>query len=163
MCVSSSRIQGQVARAEVMGLHSATWRIHASAVDDLDLLEGSLRWLTGKDCELAVERGKSWHGSEQTILEATTKRKKDALQTLARLGDEALAGLLEEGVSKRIDDEKIMHVRIGLSRLVRGEVVLVTDDDAVATAKGQFKIEAYPGSEPSAVITETILSMLDSK
>ena len=160
--MSSSRIQGRVARAEAMGLHSATWRIHASAVDDLDLLEGSLRWLTGDGCELAVERGKSWHGSEQTILEATTKRKKDALQTLARLGDEALAGLLE-GVSKRIDDEKIMHVRIGLSRLVRGEVALVTNDDAVATAKGQFKIEAYPGSEPSAVITETILLMLDSK
>tara|TARA_B100001245_G_C22675159_1_gene330256 strand:+ start:93 stop:533 length:441 start_codon:yes stop_codon:yes gene_type:complete len=146
-----------------MGLHSATWRIHASAVDDLDLLTGSLRWLTGDDCELAVGRGKSWHGSEQTILEATTKRKKDALQALARLGDEVLAGLLEEGVSKRIDDEKVMHIRIGLSRLVRGEVALVTEDDTVATAKGQFKIEAYPGSEPSVVITKTILSMLDSE
>ena len=56
-----------------------------------------------------------------------------------------------------------MHIRIGLSRLVRGEVALVTEDDAVATAKGQFKIEAYPGSEPSVVITETILSMLDSE
>jgi len=162
LCLSSSRIQGRVTRAETMGLHSATWRIHASAVDDLALLEGSLRWLTGEDCELAVERGKSWHGSEQTILEATTKRKKDALQALARLGDEALVGLLKEGVSKRIDDEKVMHIRIGLSRLVRGEVALVTEDDAVATAKGQFKIEAYPGSEPSVVITETILSMLDS-
>ena len=146
-----------------MGLHSATWRIHASAVDDLDLLTGSLRWLTGDDCELAVGRGKSWHGSEQTILEATTKRKKDALQALARLGDEALAGLLEEAVSKRIDDEKVMHIRIGLSRLVRGEVALVTEDDTVATAKGQFKIEAYPGSEPSVVIPKTILSMLDSE
>ncbi len=162
MCLSSSRIQGRVTRAETMGLHSATWRIHASAVDDLALLEGSLRWLAGEDCEMAVERGKSWHGSEQTILEATTKRKKDALQALARLGDETLTGLLEEGVSKRIDDEKVMHIRIGLSRLVRGEVALVTEDDAVATAKGQFKIEAYPGSEPSVVITETILSMLDS-
>ena len=161
--MSSSRIQGRVARAEAMGLHSVTWRIHASAVDDLDLLEGSLRWLTGEDCELSVEKGKSWHGSEQTILEATTKRKKDALQALARLGDEALAGLLKEGVSKRIDDEKIMHIRIGLSRLVSGEVALVTEDDGVATAKGQFKIEAYPGNEPSVVITETILSMLDSK
>tara|TARA_B100001167_G_C16517699_1_gene188634 strand:- start:56 stop:496 length:441 start_codon:yes stop_codon:yes gene_type:complete len=146
-----------------MGLHSATWRIHASAVDDLDLLEGSLRWLTGEDCELAIERGKSWHGSEQTILEATTKRKKDALQALARLGNEALARLLEEGVSKRIDDEKVMHIRIGLSRLVRGEVALVTGGDTVATVKGQFKIESYPGSEPSVVITETIRSMLDSE
>ena len=163
MCLSSSRIQGRVARAEAMGLHSATWRIHASAVDDLDLLEGSLRWLTGEDCELAIERGKSWHGSEQTILEATTKRKKDALQALARLGNEALARLLEEGVSKRIDDEKVMHIRIGLSRLVRGEVALVTGGDTVATVKGQFKIESYPGSEPSVVITETIRSMLDSE
>ena len=159
--MSSSRIQGRVTRAETMGLHSATWRIHASAVDDLALLEGSLRWLTGEDCELAVERGKSWHGSEQTILEATTKRKKDALQALARLGDEALVGLLKEGVSKRIDDEKVMHIRIGLSRLVRGEVALVTEDDAVATAKGQFKIEVYPGSEPADVMSDTIRSLLE--
>jgi len=33
-----------------MGLHSATWRIHASAVADLGLLEGSLRWLAGDGC-----------------------------------------------------------------------------------------------------------------
>ena len=145
-----------------MGLHSATWRIHASAVDDLGLLEESLRWLTGDHCELTVERDKSWHGSEQTILETTTKRKKAALKALSRLGDGVLKGLLDEGVSKRIDDEKNMHIRIRLSDLVRGEVVLVSENKSVAAAKGQFKIEAYPGSEPSDVITKTILSMLDS-
>ena len=145
-----------------MGLHSATWRIHASAVDDLALLEESLRWLTGDDCNLTVEKDKSWHGSEQTILEATTKRKKTALNALARLGNEILEGLLDEGVSKRIDDEKVMHVRIRISNLVRGKIVLVSEDNTVAFAKGQFKIESYPGSEPSDVITEVILSMLDS-
>ncbi|HIG38073.1 MAG TPA: hypothetical protein EYQ15_02005 [Candidatus Poseidoniales archaeon] len=145
-----------------MGLHSATWRIHASAVDDLNLLEDSLRWLTGDDCNLTVEKDKSWHGSEQTVLEATTKRKKAALKALARLGDEVLEGLLDEGVSRRIDDEKVMHVRIRLSNLVRGEIVIISEDDAVSVAKGQFKIESYPGSEPSDVITETILSMLNS-
>ena len=145
-----------------MGLHSATWRIHASAVDDLDLLEESLRWLAGDLCELTVGRDKSWHGSEQTVLETTTNRKKVALEALARLGDEVLKGLLNEGISKRIDDEKNMHIRIRLSNLVRGEIVLISEDSSVATAKGQFKIESYPGSEPSDVITETILSMLDS-
>ena len=160
--MSSSRIQGRIARAGAMGLHSATWRIHASAVDDLALLEESLRWLTGDDCNLTVEKDKSWHGSEQTILEATTKRKKTALNALARLGNEILEGLLDEGVSKRIDDEKVMHVRIRISNLVRGKIVLVSEDNTVAVAKGQFKIESYPGSEPSDVITEVILSMLDS-
>ena len=116
------------------------WRVHASAVDDVGLLEQSLQWLVGDDCELTVESGKSSHGSHQTTIEATTKRKKFALGALARLGEGALRTLLEEGVTRRIDDEKVMHVRIRLSDLVRGEVSIVSDDDSVATAKGQFKI-----------------------
>ena len=40
--------------------------------------------------------------------------------------------------------------------------MLISEDDTVSVAKGQFKIESYPGSEPSDVITETILSMLNS-
>jgi len=146
-----------------MGLHSATWRIHASAVDDVGLLEQSLRWLVGDDCDLSVDSGKSWHGSHQTTIEATTMRRKIALGALARLGDGALRKLLEEGVSRRIDEEKVMHVRIKLSDLVRGEVSIASDDDSVATAKGHFKIESYPGSEPSEVISETMQSMLEEQ
>ncbi len=137
------------------------WRVHASAVDDVGLLEQSLQWLVGDDCELTVESGKSSHGSHQTTIEATTKRKKFALGALARLGEGALRTLLEEGVTRRIDDEKVMHIRIRLSDLVRGEVSIVSDDDSVATAKGQFKIESYPGSEPSEIISETIRTILE--
>ena len=137
------------------------WRVHASAVDDVGLLEQSLQWLVGDDCELTVESGKSSHGSHQTTIEATTKRKKFARGALARLGEGALRTLLEEGVARRIDDEKVMHIRIRLSDLVRGEVSIVSDDDSVATAKGQFKIESYPGSEPSEIISETIRTILE--
>ena len=137
------------------------WRVHASAVDDVGLLEQSLQWLVGDDCELTVESGKSSHGSHQTTIEATTKRKKFALGALARLGEGALRTLLEEGVARRIDNEKVMHIRIRLSDLVRGEVSIVSDDDSVATAKGQFKIESYPGSEPSEIISETIRTILE--
>ena len=146
-----------------MGLHSATWRVHASAVDDVGLLEQSLCWLVGDDCEVSVESGKSWHGSLQTTIEATTKRKKAALDALAKMGEDVLRGLLDDGVARRIDEEKVMHVRIRLSELVRGQVSVVSDDDLVATAKGQFKIESYPGSEPSEVISETIGTMLEGR
>ncbi len=84
------------------------------------------------------------------------------MKALTRLGDEVLEGLLDEGVSRRIDDEKVMHVRIRLSNLARGEIVLISEDDTVSVAKGQFKIESYPGSEPSDVIAETILLLLNS-
>ena len=143
-----------------MGLHSATWRIHASGVDDLSLLEESLRWLAGDGCELTMDKGKSWHGSPQAILQARVSKKKAAGESLARLGEAALTGLIKEGIAKRIDAEKMMHVRVELSKLVQGEVSLAADGHTGATAKGQFKIEVYPGSEPADVIGDTIHSIL---
>ena len=53
-----------------------------------------------------------------------------------------------------------MHVRVELSKLVQGEVSLAADGHTGATAKGQFKIEVYPGSEPADVIGDTIHSIL---
>ena len=143
-----------------MGLHSATWRIHASGVDDLSLLEESLRWLAGNGCELTMDKGKSWHGSPQTIMQARVSKKKAAGESLARLGEAALASLIKEGIAKRIDAEKVMHVRVELSKLVHGEVRLAADGHTGATAKGQFKIEVYPGSEPADVMSDTIRSIL---
>ena len=143
-----------------MGLHSATWRIHASAVDDLGLLEQSLRWLAGDGCELTIDKGKSWHGSPHTIMQARVSRKKAARESLARLGEAALANLIQEGIAKRIDAEKVMHVRVELSKLVQGEVRLAADGHTGATAKGQFKIEVYPGSEPVDVMGDKIRSMI---
>ena len=143
-----------------MGLHSATWRIHASGVDDLNLLKESLRWLAGNGCEFTIDKGKSWHGSPQTIMQARVSKKKAAEESLARLGEAALTCLIKEGIAKRIDAEKVMHVRVELSKLVQGEVRLAADGHTGATAKGQFKIEVYPGSEPAGVMDGTIRSML---
>ena len=38
-----------------MGLHSARWRVHASAVDDVPLIQESLVWLTGDSCEIILQ------------------------------------------------------------------------------------------------------------
>tara|TARA_B100000929_G_scaffold104121_1_gene82399 strand:+ start:1376 stop:1666 length:291 start_codon:yes stop_codon:yes gene_type:complete len=93
-------------------------------------------------------------------MQARVSRKKAARESLARLGEAALANLIQEGLAKRIDAEKVMHVRVELSKLVQGEVRLAADGHTGATAKGQFKIEVYPGSEPAGVMDGTIRSML---
>ena len=98
-----------------MGLHSARWRVHASAVDDVALIQESLVWLTGDSCEIILEKGKSWHGSEQTIIEASVSGRKASMKALSNLGKDSLQQLMESGVSSRLDSDKILHVRISLS------------------------------------------------
>ena len=110
-----------------MGLHSARWRVHCSAVDDVSLIEQSLRWLTGQACEVNLEKGKSWHGSEQTIIETSVSGRKASSHALSRLGKEGLQQLLDEGVSSRLDADKVLHIRISLAELVCGEVSLVRE------------------------------------
>jgi len=144
-----------------MGLHSARWRVHASAVDDVSLIEQGLRWLTGEGCEVNMEKGKSWHGSEQTIIEASISGRKASAYSLSRLGGEGLRNLLENGISNRLDEDKVLHIRISLAELVCGEVTIVSDDSSEATAKGRFKVESYPGQEVESVATGLIHELIE--
>ena len=144
-----------------MGLHSARWRVHASAVDDITLIEQSLNWLTGEDCEIILEKGKSWHGSEQTIIEASVSGRKASSDALSRLGKGGLQKLADGGLSSRLDADKVLHVRISLADLVCGEVSVVGEDDSQATAKGRFKVESYPGQDVESVATELIHELME--
>ena len=144
-----------------MGLHSARWRVHASAVDDVSLIEQGLRWLTGEGCEVNMEKGKSWHGSEQTIIETSISGRKASAFALSRLGEEGLRYVLENGISNRLDEDKFLHIRISLAELVCGEVTVVSDDSSEATAKGRFKVESYPGQEVGAVVTRLIHELIE--
>ncbi len=144
-----------------MGLHSARWRVHASAVDDVPLIEQSLNWLTGEDCEVDLEKGKSWHGSEQTIIEAKVSGRKASTNALSRLGKESLQQLVDEGISSRLDAEKVLHVRISLADLVCGEVSLVDDANREVSVKGRFKIESYPGQDVESVAAKLIHELIE--
>ena len=143
-----------------MGLHSARWRVHCSAVDDVPLIEQSLRWLTGGGCEVNLEKGKSWHGSEQTIIETSVSGRKASSHALSRLGKEGLQQLLDEGVSSRLDADKVLHIRISLAELVCGEVSLVGEGNSEPTVKGRFKVESYPGQEIESVTIELIHELI---
>ena len=143
-----------------MGLHSARWRVHCSAVDEVSLIEQSLRWLTGEGCEVNLEKGKSWHGSEQTIIETSVSGRKASSHALSRLGKESLQQLLDEGVSSRLDAAKVLHLRISLAELVCGEVSLVREGNGEPTVKGRFKVESYPGQEIESVTIELIHELI---
>ena len=143
-----------------MGLHSARWRVHCSAVDDVSLIEQSLRWLTGEGCEVNSEKGKSWHGSEQPIIETSVSGRKASSHALSRLGKESLQQLLDEGISSRLDADKVLHIRISLAELVCGEVSLVREGNGEPTVKGRFKVESYPGQEIESVTIELIHELI---
>ena len=134
-----------------MGLHSARWRVHASAVDDVALIEQSLCWLTGDGCKVILE---------QTIIEASVSGRRASTNALSRLGKIGLQQLADEGVSSRLDSDKVLHVRISLADLVCGKVSLVSETNGEATVKGRFKVESYPGQSVESVTLDLIHELI---
>ena len=123
-----------------MSLHGVTWRVNASALDNMDLLEDSLRWISGDKSTINRSKDKSFHGSEQYSIVAQTQKKKEAIESLKKLGENVLTDILEEGIDKRIDDSKNLHIRLELSKLVAGEISLANKKTVSSTVKGKFKI-----------------------
>ena len=144
---------------EDMGILRAEWRVHACELDDIALIQKSLEWLSGIDDCVVWERGKSFHGPPISIGIVRIGRKKLARESLGRLGSETLLQLLSEGIEKRIDDDKNLHLRISLSKLVKGEVRLCLRDRSETFVKGIFKIESYPGDNHLNIIADLVRSM----
>jgi len=144
-----------------MSLHSVAWRINASAIDNIDLLEDSLKWITGENALIEITKNKSFHGSEQYSVMAKTQKRKESIESLKKLGIKNLNLILKEGIGKRIDESKNLHIRLELKSLVAGEVCLASSKKSTATAKGKFKIESYPGETALEVITKLIESIVN--
>lgn len=91
-----------------------------------------------------------------------TLKRKEAIESLKKLGDDVLTDILKEGIEKRIDDSKNLHIRLELSKLVAGEISLADKKTTSSTVKGKFKIESYPGEKSSEVISKLIETILDN-
>lgn len=140
-----------------MGLHGGTWRVHSSAVDDIELITEALTWLAGEDSVIDVKSEKSALGAPQTTLIARLSRK-DALKSLGKLSIDSLGRLLEDGLAARIDDERVLHLRVSISELVRGNAKLC-EIDGGPVVKGRFKLEAYPGDDIVVIATNLITEL----
>ena len=139
-----------------MSLHSVYWRIHCSAVDDLEIVESAMSQLSPVKTEITREKSKSYHGAPQIILAMKINNKKAAKQSLQSLGKDVLNQLVSNGLESQIDDDKIFHVRLSLSSLVNGDILLAEGSEWKSAVKGQYKIEAYPGQKPSEVLLDLI-------
>ncbi len=143
-----------------MGLHSVSWRVNVSALDQIKLIEDSLKWIAGEKSSIEITKDKSFHGAEQFTIVAKNMKKKDSRKSLERLGRDVLKELLENNIRLRIDEDKNFYVRLKLSELVKGEISLANRNTISSTVKGKFKIESYPGDSTIDVISNLIKELI---
>lgn len=125
-------------------------------MDDLEIIQSAMKQLSAVNSEVSWEKSKSYHGSPQTILEMRINNKKNAKQSLELLGQSLLNQLVENGIESQIDDDKNLHIRLSLSSLVAGKLRLAEGSEWTSAVKGKYKIESYPGQDPSEVLLELI-------
>ena len=136
-----------------VGLHRIMWRATASAVSSVEAIADALAWLIGDPEDVRLDRSTSYHGPPVVLVEASTTKKRNALQALARLGPEQLS-LIRDSLEVRLDEDHVVHFRLVLDDLINGEVVLATGS-GTGHVKGQAKMEVYPGKPAMEQILET--------
>jgi RNA binding exosome subunit len=143
-----------------MSLHSVIWRVHTSSLDDIELIMDGIKWLSGEEALISIDKDKSVHGAIQNMIEAKLNKKKLAIESLERLGIDTLE-MISSDLKARIDEDKNMHVRIDLTSLVQQRIKLSFAKNDGIIVKGVFKIESYPGEDPSDVISQLLIKTIN--
>ena len=143
-----------------MTIHGGLWRVHASAVDNITLIADSLGWLCGDKDRVQVQKIKSALGAPMYCLECKMSSK-DAKESLRKIDPVSMLELLSVGLQSRIDEDKVLHIKIGLNGLVMGAPSVITDKH-YGVVKGNFKLEVYPGQTPID-IAETLIKEVTIK
>ena len=143
-----------------MSMHGATWRVHTSSLDDVELIQDAISWIAGDESTISIDKDKSIHGAIQKAIIAKVDRKSGAIESLERLGIEILQELLDDDLGMRIDDDKNMHIRIDVANLVQKKISISKTDAKKLVAKGIFKIECYPCDDPVIVLSKLINNII---
>ena len=141
-----------------MSIHGGTWRVHASAVDDIELISSAMIWMVGGDEGISINSYKSAHGGRMATIIAKMNRK-SALFSLKRFGNEQL-GMMAEEIREKIDEDKVLHVRASLSKLVSGEACL-ENNGSEPIVMGAFKLEVYPNEDVESVAKKLLRDLSD--
>jgi len=156
--MAMERIQVTSATGGGMSLHGGEWRIHASAVDEVNVIEDALSWLSGGLSEIITQKENSTLGAPMQTISVKMKGKQ-ALSSLARMENESLVSMLEKGLPNRVDEDKFLHVRLSLGKLVQGQGVISQNSDE-PVAKGKFKLEVYPGQKANEVAEDLLIGLI---
>ena len=136
-------IQDMLRIGQDMSVHRGEWRVHASAVDDIRVIEDSLAWLCGDGVSISTQKEKSTLGAPMYTI-SSSMTGKQSMFSLGRLERVSIEEILLSGLESRIDEHKFLHLRIDLAALSMGKGELSLNKDTMV-AKGRFKLEVYPG------------------
>ena len=125
-------------------MHGGSWRVHASAVDNIELIIEGIEKVSGGSSDISVDTGKSSIGAKLTTIELKMNRKA-ALKSLKNIPKETWKKMGEEGWLGKIDSEGFVHIRLELSKLVLGKMEMPPDQYSKSVVKGKFKIAHFPG------------------
>jgi len=150
VCSPEERRFGNLLRTSrfngLVGLHRITWRTTCTALSNIDAVADAIAWLIGDEEAVTFDRSNSYYGPEMVLLEATTSKKRSAMDSLARLGNQGLS-TLRATYHDRYDEAHVLHFRLDLHALLNGEV-RVADRPGTGQVKGEIKVEVYPGQSP---------------
>ena len=70
-----------------MSLHSVSWRVNVSALDQTELIQDSVKWIAGDKSSIELSKDKSFHGAQQfTILAKNMKKRGVSLKNITNRG-----------------------------------------------------------------------------
>ena len=77
-------IQDMLRIGQGMSVHRGEWRVHASAVDDIRVIEDSLAWLCGDGVSISTQKEKSTLGAPMYTI-SSSMTGKQSMFSLGRL------------------------------------------------------------------------------
>lgn len=135
-----------------MRVVSARYRTFVHATEDEDRVRDALLWvmgLLGQDRaadHVERKRLKGHFGNDILHLEAGHRSERLATQALRRLlADKALRAPLRESLAARLDEDRVLHLRLDKQEAVQRRLRLADSGDALVV---QFKAVTAPGENP---------------
>jgi RNA binding exosome subunit len=128
--------------------------VHAAAtaheLQDIDLVTQALEWLT--ETEWEVNMTTSYHGPKVAMLSTQIKKNKQLDSFISKL-EPYHATILQE-LDARLDDNNVIHIRLGLESVIQQEVKLIRPSEKDPVIKVRIKLAVYPGQDVELIAGE---------
>lgn len=147
-----------------MRFHWLRARAFVHATEDETRVKEALLWLLGQEevpgayGHIQRQRSKGHYGNEILLLEASLKKQPDIEAALGRLFAEAsLRETVSETLLRRLDEDRVLHVRLDKQAAVERRLVLGEGSDSVVvTVKAVQTKDEVPARAWSHFLSEVV-------
>lgn len=143
-----------------MAIHHLSWQATASALEDEEVIARAIDWLTGGEQDIIIEGEKSHHGALMHRISCKISKKSAAVKSIPLLGVGPLEEILDS-LERRIDEENVLHIRLGLDALTRAEIE-IADPKKQSTLKCRIKLQVWPGENSLDVARNLIQGAIET-